>query len=48
MAGVGARTQRTAGQEDVVGACASDVEQEAAGPLHTEAGWAANLVPGAA
>ena len=38
---------RTAGEQDVGGTCPGDVEDGATGPVHTQAAWGANQLPGA-
>lgn len=47
-AALGQRMPRTAGDEDVVGTCTGDIEDGAAGPVHTQAARGADLLPGAA
>ena len=44
---LGPRAPRTAGNEDVVGPRPGDMEDGAAGPIHTQAVWGADLLPGA-
>lgn len=44
---LGLRAPRTAGDEDVVGPCPGDVEDGAAGSVHTQTVRGADLLPGA-